>query len=118
VRPLRTAIWAAKEEDAHGRSRPKAGTGRGLPPNVSYECWPSASDPQSTSAPVANGGISAAESSLRTARPVDPPQNQPVRPACRGIFARGISFRLKPCGDDQVRYWNGYAAIQRRAHAG
>jgi hypothetical protein len=77
VRPLRAEVWAAKEEDAHGHSRPKAVTGRGLPPNVLYERWPSASNPQSTLAPVASGGVWAAASSLRTARPVDPPQTRP-----------------------------------------
>jgi hypothetical protein len=36
----------------NGQSRPKADTGRGLPPNDSRECWPSASDPQPTTAPA------------------------------------------------------------------
>ena len=54
-------------------SRPGADTDGGLPPNVSYECWPSASDPQSTSAPAANDGVSAAALSVWTSRPGDPP---------------------------------------------
>ena len=55
---------------------------------------------------------------MRAARPVDPPQTRPVRPTCRRVQAKGIFFRSKPCGDGQVRYWNGYAAMRRRAHAG
>lgn len=43
-----------------GPSRPKADTGRGLPPNISCEWWPMASDPQSTTVPVASGGVFAA----------------------------------------------------------
>jgi len=98
VRPLRTEVWEAKEEDAHGHSRPEAVTGRGLPPNVSYERWPPASNPQSTSAPVADGGIWAAASPLRAARPFDPPQTRPGRPTCRRVAAVGISLWQGPCG--------------------
>jgi hypothetical protein len=35
-----------------GPSRPKAVTGRGLPPNDSCERWPTASGPQPTSSPA------------------------------------------------------------------
>lgn len=62
VRLSRTEVWGAKEEDAHRHSRPGAVTGGGLPPNVSYERWPSASNPQSTSVPAASGGVWAAAS--------------------------------------------------------
>jgi len=41
----------------HGdRSRPKAGTGRGLPPIVSSERWPSAICPQPTTTPAGSSG--------------------------------------------------------------
>lgn len=43
-----------------GPSRPKADTGRGLPPNDSCECWPSASDPQPTAPPAETSGMSVA----------------------------------------------------------
>jgi hypothetical protein len=44
-----------------GPSRPEAGTGRGLPPNLSCERWPTASDPQPTTAPAATSGVSAVD---------------------------------------------------------
>jgi len=106
VRLLRTAIWVAKEEDAHGRSRPETGTGRGLPPNVSYECWPTASDPQSTSTPAAYDGISAAAPPFQALRLAEPPRGRPVRSTCRWISALEIVF-FRPNHTVGTRCGNG-----------
>jgi hypothetical protein len=103
---LRTAIWVAKEEDAHGRSRPETGTGRGLPPNVSYECWPTASDPQSTSTPAAYDGISAAAPPFQALRLAEPPRGRPVRSTCRWISALEIVF-FRPNHTVGTRCGNG-----------
>jgi hypothetical protein len=116
MKPSRTAILVAKEEDAHGRSRPKAGTDRGLPPNVSYECWPSASDPQSTSTPAANDGISEAAPPFQAMRLAEPPRDRPVRSTCRWISAKEIvCFRPNRMVRVQVRQRSEPTAIRRRS---
>lgn len=104
MRLLRTEVWGAKEEDAHGHSRPGAVTGRGLPPNVSYERWPSASNPQSTSAPVADGGVWAATSPFTGCAACRTPASPALKAGlseghcCWDLFLAGAMRRPAGCG--------------------
>jgi hypothetical protein len=80
-----------------------------LPPNVLYERWPSASNPQSTSAPVANGGIWAATSPFRGCAACRPPANPALKadlsrgPCKRDLFSAEAMRRLPGAVLERVR---------------
>lgn len=83
-----------------GPSRPKADTGRDLPPNDSRECWPSASDPQPTTAPAdVQRGVGGDAPTLESGAPPCPPVgNGPIAIDRPSEPARGTGERFHPSG--------------------